>query len=266
MTTPAWKRLFQKHEFDWSFRMRPGNARAFFADTEDGGSILREKQSSLMTHPGRHLGETPAAAPLVSQLAALMQSWGLAMPSDPSDFASLARMVEPDIMLMDAATKSLAAACVCMPSSWDLRHALGKPVHAVHDVVPQLNEKIGSHIDRFLGSIPIGKSFCRENWSITLSPERNYHPALNREKPTPATPPLDLFLRLEHQLFTALPDGVLMGIRIHTTPFAEIHRDPETWHSLTEIIRSMPDDVAHYKGMLQYRIPLAEAMASITTN
>jgi hypothetical protein len=56
-------------------------------------------------------------------------------------------------------------------------------------------------------------------------------------------------LRIEHQLFTGLSDGVLMGIRIETTSLKELAEDPSVWNTTAEKLRTMPDDVARYKSM-----------------
>lgn len=58
-----------------------------------------------------------------------------------------------------------------------------------------------------------------------------------------------VYLRLEHQLFTGLADGVLMGIRIETFPLKDLATDHDGWKTAYEKLRSMPDDVAKYKSM-----------------
>jgi hypothetical protein len=260
-TEPSWKRLFSEGGFAWSFRMRPGDVRGFFNCQDDGGSLLTEKRRSLQEHPSRYVAATPAAQPLVDQVFDMAVSWGQIAPESPRGLIHLAHALEPDILLMDSMTMTLVAGCVCMPSSWDLAHAIGKPMHVVHDVVPRLNAQIGDKIGQFLSKIPEGKAFLRENWSLTRTADRNYHPALHRDRLDASAAPEDVFLRIEHQIFTAIPGGILMGLRIETCPLADLAADSDVWHNLTEIIRTMPDDVACYKSMLAARDPLAERMA-----
>jgi hypothetical protein len=257
---PSWKRLFAEGGFAWSFRMRPGDVREFFSPQDESGSILTEKRHSLDEHPSRYCATTPAAQPLIDALCGMAASLGLFPPDDPRDLLHFARCVEPDILLMDSATMTLAAGCVCMPSSWSLDHAIGKSMHAVHDVVPRLNPQIGDKIEQFLNKVPQGKAFLRENWSLTRSADLNYHPDLLRPKLDATASPDTVFLRIEHQLFTAIPGGILMGLRIGTCPLTDLAADPDVWRNLTEIIRTMPDDVAGYKSMLAARDPLAGRM------
>ena len=156
---------------------------------------------------------------------------------------------------------SFAAACVCMPSSWDPAHAVGKTLHEVHESVPRLNPQIGEKIDRFLRQLQPGKAYRRENWGFTRSAELNYHPALGRERLDSTVSIDELFLRVEQQLFTGIPGGVLMGIRIRVCPVADLAADPQVWRAVYDKIRTMPDDVAAYKGMLTAREAMLSEMA-----
>ncbi len=259
---PFWKRLFTEGDFGWAFRMRAGDPREFFAPRDSGGPLLAEKHQWLETRPELYLVTSPGGVALVEEAWNLAIAWGHAQePGDGiRDLAKLAAVWEPDLVFMDSTTAALAAGAVCFPSSWDPRHAIGKPVHAVHDMVPRLNDQIGDKIDRFLAQLPPGKGFCRENWSFTRSSELNYHPALGRARLDDTVRMEELFLRVEHQLFTAIPGGVLMGIRIATCPLADLSEDPETWKNAGDKIRTMPDDVAAYKSMLSARAAIVREM------
>lgn len=259
---PFWRRLFSDGEFDWAFRMRVGDAASFFAPQDPTGHLLAEKATWLDQFPGRHTVLTPAGEPLVDGLWDLATSWNhVAEPADgPRDLESLARRWEPDLLLMDLATASVAGGCVCFPSSWDLHHAIGKSVHAVHDVVPRLNPRVGDKIDRFLSSLQPGKSFQRENWGLTRTADLNYHPSLRRPKLDASVTLSEIFLRVEHQLFTAVPGGVLMGIRIANCPLADLAADPAIWQTAAEKFRTMPDDVADYKSILPARSAIVREM------
>ncbi len=164
---------------------------------------------------------------------------------------------------MDRSTMSLAAGCVCFPSSWNLQESIGKPVHQIHDLVPDLNPSIGERIKRFLEGLQPGRAFCRENWSLTRSDERNYHPRLKRQKLDETVTLDELHLRLEHQLFTALPSGVLMGIRISTIPLPALSEQREEWNNLKEKIRTMPPEVARYKSMEKAQLTIQRIMNSV---
>lgn len=259
---PFWKHLFSDAGFSWEFRMRPGRAESFFAAHDEVGRLLAEKNQWLDADPGLYTAVTPAGEELVAAAWGLALGWGqVEDPGDAGrDLLSLARRWEPDLLLLNHAGMSVAAGCVCMPSSWDLRHVAGKALQEVHELVPRLNPEIGDKISRFLARVQPGKAFCRENWSLTRSAERNYHPGLRRRRLDETVTLDEIFLRVEHQLFTGVPGGVLMGIRIETCPLAELSADPDVWRITTEKIRTMPDDVAAYKSMDTARDAIVRAM------
>lgn len=259
---PFWKKLFSAGDFEWSFRMRAGDAREFFAPQEESGTLLAEKNHWLDASPERYVKALPTAQPYVSHLWTMAEEWHHITPAtdQPRDLVNLARRWEPDVLLMESSTMKVVAGAVCMPSSWDLQHALGKSVHEVHDVVPRLNSQIGDKIATFLRQIPPGKAFRRENWSFTREAEYNYHPALLRKKLDETVTIDEIHLRVEQQLFCHIPGAVLMGLRIRTCPLTDLSEDAEVWRHLAEKIRTMPDDVAEYKSMLHARDPMVAAM------
>ena len=259
-TQPFWKDLFRPGGFAWSLRMRKGDAAEFFAPQDE--RLRTERLRWLEERPEWSLVNSPAAEPLVEAAWDLAEAYGHVPPAAAAtrDLPALARLWEPDLIFYDGATKSFAAACVCLPSSWDPRKWVRRELAEVHDVVPQLQRQVGAQIDRFLDRLEPGRAFRRENWSLSLGGELNFHPALHR-------PPLDehsaleeVHLRVEHQIFTGLPGGVMMGIRIRTCPLLDLSEDPEVWAMLAEKLRTMPDDVARYKNLLAVRDPLVREM------
>lgn len=247
---PAWKNYFSNGDFEWAFKMRQGDASAFFSQQDDTGALLSEKAYILDKHSSRHTARTPTCDLLLEQLIEQLVDWGVLDTNHMTqDLESLSRVIEPDFLLMDRETMSMAAGSVCFPSSWAFDENIGKPMHEIHSVVPQLNDQIGQMIDRFLGQLSPGKAYQRANWSFTRTGDLNYHPALKRP-PLDSTLKLeDIYLRLEHQVFTSLPDGILMGLRIEPVHLIELADDTDLWSSLIHKLRTMPTDVAAYKSL-----------------
>lgn len=244
-----WKRLFAPGGFEWAFRMRKGEAASFFARQDESGLLLKQRSQQLDENLERYLACTAEGEKLVEQTWELALGWEQVVATERDDLNSLSKQWEADLLFMDRATGTVAAGAVCFPSSWDLRHAIGKTLDEVHGVVPRLNPQIGEMIRRFLEKLEPGKSYCRENWSFTRSDELDYHPDLNRPRLDDSLTLGEVHLRIEHQLFTGLPDGVLMGIRIETTPLKDLAQDAVVWKTTAEKLRTMPDDVAVYKSM-----------------
>lgn len=256
-------KLFPGGDFEWAFRMRKVDPADFFASTHGGDAVLEQKRRILSEHPQRHLGQDAVALGLLEGLHHAMGNWGVVLPSDADNLQAIASQIEPDLLLMDQQSLRLRAAAVCFPSSWDPGHWIGHPILEIHEVVPGLNASIGEMITRFLSQLAPGKAFQRANWSFTRSAELNYHPALQR-------PPLDqdigleeIFLRIEHQLFTAIKGAVVMGIRIQPIALSSLQEDQALWQKLIQILKTMPEDVARYKNLHRGRQSLIDAMRKL---
>ena len=165
---------------------------------------------------------------------------------------------EPDLLLLrrDALGEfRLVAGAVCFPSAWDLREKIGKTVDAIHAGVPTLNATLGTRIRTFLDRLPPGQVFERDNWGLAAHGERNAHPYRSLPRLTPAATLDSTWLRLEHQAFRILPEsrGLLFAIHLTVHPLSRVLRTPEDSLRLADQLRSMPDTVAAYKGILPAR-------------
>ena len=251
MNEPFWKKLFAPGGFEWAFRMRKGDAGEFFSQQDGSGELLRARRRSLDAYPERHVATMPGSAALIDGVWDVALGLGQVENSanGSRDLAALSRLWEADLLVMDQETKKVAATAVCFPSSWDPAGAVGKILDEVHGVVPRLNPQIGTMIDRFLEKLSPGKSYCRENWSFTRTADLDYHPEVGRRRLDDSVTLDELFLRVEHQLFTGIPGGVLMGIRIEVCPLVDLATVPGVWRLTAEKIRTMPEDVARYKSM-----------------
>jgi hypothetical protein len=257
----AIEKLIPGGDFRWGIGAGLADAESFFAPEDPSGGLLREKRKWLDAEPGLYLGLTPEASGMVSAAWELALQWGhVNEPVDGRTLENLARGWEPDLLLVSGEDMALVAGAVCFPSSWDLRRAIGKPLQEVHEVVPRLNAQVGGKVARFMTALQEGKSYGRINWSLTRTAERNYHPALGRKKLDAGVTLEELHLRIEHQMFCAAGDGVLMGLRIEPVPLVDLASHMETWEGLREKIRTMPRDVAEYKGMDTARAAILEVM------
>lgn len=230
--------------------MRSGRPDPFFAPTAANSQLQAERLSWLERYPERCLAETKTGARLLEQCADLAAKWTGAAPSrDEGLLAGLGKFWEADFLLLNGQDFTLAAGCICLPSSWSLQDSIGRTLTEIHGRVPGLNPAIGTSIERFLVRLPPDQIFYRENWSLTRSGELNYHPALERPKPGPDISGKELFFRIEHQAFAKLPDGVLMGIRIEAIPVVDFSKDPSFLQNLHQQLATMPKEVAIYKNL-----------------
>jgi hypothetical protein len=260
---PSWAHLFPEGDFEWAFRMRPGDPLAFFRGTEAATELLKQKSDLIASHPERHLAIDPRAQAFLPKLLQQLSAWDLDLPDDIDGFDELTTSIEPDFLLMEQANQELIAASVCFPSSWDPAHWMGEPLTRIHDVVPRLNPQIGPMIEKFFRQLKPGRAAQRANWSVTWGNELNYHPALKRLPIDASTPIEEVYLRLEHQIFTAIPGAVLMGIRIEPVPLTSLAAHSPLWQHLLQKLDSMPEDVARYKSLERGLSSLVEQMRKI---
>jgi hypothetical protein len=145
------------------------------------------------------------------------------------------------------------AGVVCSPSRWRLADKIGHDMLAVHKPVALYAEHIGAAVDTTLTRLSPDKPVWRSNWTL------EDHPALFQ----PFSPgrqlvdhPSELWIRIERETLRRLPrtKGVLFTIRGFQEPLATyVQRGPEAISALRELVVRLPDAVARYKSVYDYR-------------
>ncbi|MES2707078.1 MAG: heme-dependent oxidative N-demethylase subunit alpha family protein [Verrucomicrobiota bacterium] len=138
----------------------------------------------------------------------------------------------------------------------------GLGVAAIHTAVPGLNASLGRSIDTLLARLTPGSAWFRHNWGLSRSAERNQHPSRSLPRLDAGVTLEEVHLRVEHQALVALPEsgGILFAIRIASHPLTDVRRDPEASSRLVRALRTMPADVAAYKGLADARGRIAALM------
>ena len=189
----------------------------------------------------------------------------LAQPLHPLEQAT--RLVQEDFCILQADDETgdtcrLTAGAVCFPSNWRLADKIGKKLAEVHGPVPGYAEKLGTPVDRFFKNLAAGTIMVRANWLIHATPElfQSGHrlDAAAAAAITPENAGEKLWLRVERQTLRRLPHSgaVLFTIRTHLTSLSDAIRDAQSAQDLAMAVRTMPDDVARYRGMSAFRVAL----------
>ena len=249
--------IFPDQDFQFSFRAHPGDAKKFFAPTENHSDVMNERRHWLANDPGHHLLKEPVADLLVAEACHLAREWGT-VKGEPSDLRSLGESWESDFVLLDENDEGqyvMRAAVICFPSSWSPEEKLGLPVYEIHSVVPTLNRDLGARIDRFLTNLKPDAAWERANWGLSGSPELNQHPTRANRRLTPPFKDEEAWVRIENQILLRLPKtgGILFGISLLNISLAEVKRYPQASKGLHRAIATMPDEVAEYKSITQSR-------------
>jgi dimethylamine monooxygenase subunit A len=161
-------------------------------------------------------------------------------------------------------TYRLTAGAVCFPSNWLLSDKIGRALADVHGPVPGYAEKLASPVDRFFKNLAADTIMARANWHIHATPDLfqagHRLDAATAAAITPANAGEKLWLRVERQALRRLPQSgaVLFTIRTYVTQLSEAVCDGKSAQNLEVAVRTMPDDVAHYRSMDAFRQALLE--------
>jgi|GraSoiStandDraft_4_1057263.scaffolds.fasta_scaffold708359_1 hypothetical protein len=266
-------------DYRFSFRFERADPAAFFAPTECHADLIAQRRSWLEIAPERYAALLPDGAPLLDELIELAGQWGaLESPGDSveklftdprSRCVALGCEMEPDFLLLkpDASgTACLVGGVVCFPSSWSLGEKIGRPITSIHEVVPGLNQALGSQISSFLLKLRPGVAWSRANWGLSRTPELNQHPSRGLPRLDENIGLDDAWLRVEHQVLVALPktQGLLFGIRIVNHALGVIRANGSLAQRLARGLKTMPDTLAEYKGLGKARHRLIELLAVAT--
>lgn len=263
-----WASLLPEEDYRFSMRFHREPVEQFFGPTAARVGTLSQRARWLDETPGHYAAVTAQARPLLLELTALTRGWpGVDVLESPDDLTlckALGRQLEPDFLLLqpdESGTLRLDAACVCFPSAWNLAEKIGQSVEFIHSAVPRLNAQASAPIRQFLERLKPGPVWRRANWGLSRSPEWNQHPDRHLPRLDATATAGDVWLRVEHQAFVRLTgSGVLFGIRISVHPLVELLHIPEARRGLHRALRTMPEDVAAYKGIADAR----EVLLSLT--
>ncbi|HXG46575.1 MAG TPA: DUF3445 domain-containing protein, partial [Methylomirabilota bacterium] len=253
--------LFPDEDYRFRLNLEREDVARFFAPTEHHEALLAERARWIQTTPDACVAALPEAAEVVMRFAELVSGTMCPSPIERTDTlslcAELGRHLEPDFLVLKPdreGTFRLVAGCVCFPSSWSLPEKMGRPLGEIHGVVPGLNASLGRSIDGFLSRLKPGTGWRRANWGLSRSPELNQNPERRLPRLDAAVRENEVWLRIEHQILTALPTGgILFGIRIESRPLVQVRREAGVAAALARALRTMPEEVARYKGLATAR-------------
>jgi len=194
------------------------------------------------------------------------------LPQAPLDW--LGRQVQEDLLLMDGSREGLPlmAGQLCFPAGWCLADKLGLPVLDVHRPVPGFNEQLGGSTVKLMQGLKPGRAVTRVNWGISVTAQLDLAPWTRaewlslRESVTASNAGERCFMRLERQTLSVLPEtgAILFTIHTYVAPVAHEVEDPERRLRLAGVLRSLPLELADYKGITTFRPALVAYLEADT--
>ena len=261
--TPNWPLLRTLFPAGEGFRHKMGLQRRefgeFYAPTAGGPTIRRQKASLLDEAFSLYTLASQEGVPAFREFATALGHSDLATsvdhdPDQPASMRELTLRTEPDFLLLTPPGWTLAWASVCFPSRWSLEGKLHRPLPEVHEPVPGLNAELGRKITTFFDRMVPGEGWTRANWGLSASTHRNQHPRLPLPPLTAKTPAEETFVRIEdqHLLKLSQTGAVAFGIRVFSFRLGEVIREPAVRAGIAEKLRTMPPEIANYKGLTQF--------------
>lgn len=247
--------LFPEGDYRHDIGLRKREASGFFLP--ENPQLLDERARWLDLEADSCAGIQEGGETMLEETIQLAQNWGIQVSTGDNPREScvnLGRALEPDFLLLkpdENGEITLFGGCVCFPSNWSFEEKLGKSLNWIHAVVPNLNEELGSRVDRLLRKLQPGFSWERANWGLSRSPELNLHPKRETPKLSADVGIDEVWFRVERQALVTLPDsgGILFGIRLEIWPLADVKADSVGREGLHRALATMPERMAVYKSI-----------------
>ena len=153
---------------------------------------------------------------------------------------------------------------VTFAAAWSVSFDVGMDMYEIHAPVPRmLREGIVARAEQFLRRLPADQVYRRVNWTLSASDSHKLDVSLE-ELPEWAADVAGMIadgdfgrarLRIELEHFVRLPmsGAVTFNIRTFMASLEDVKRRPEWAGQLATVIETLGEDIAAYKGFLDYR-------------
>ncbi|MCO4275726.1 DUF3445 domain-containing protein [Pseudarthrobacter sp. HLT3-5] len=213
---------------------------------EENGDVIRWRNDLLRTDQVFAIGDEQS------------------LPYDPMTF--LGREIPDDLLLVKERGGQLYfdAGLVTFAAAWSVTFDVGMSFREIHGPVPRLTgEGITSRAEQFLMRLPADRVYRRVNWTLSASGSRKLDISLEELPEWGKDIPrlvadrdfgkLQLRIELEHFIRLPMSGAVTFSIRTFMASLEEIKAIPAWRDQLAQILAATPEDIATYKGIIDYR-------------
>jgi dimethylamine monooxygenase subunit A len=199
---------------------------------------------------------------LLDNTAAFHFGEDMSLPDEPLDWVG--RQVQEDLVILNEGGY-LIAGQLCFPSGWSLEDKFGKHFLEIHAPLPGLMNTMIQNAHKMIERIPVGKPVTRNNWGIRIGRQLDlstkhstaYKDLLLKIAPTLTedTTGKQLFLRIEHQTLSRLPESkcILFTIRTFHESLENLTSSPSRSAAILHYLETVPDEVLDYKLITPFR-------------
>ncbi|RIX97439.1 DUF3445 domain-containing protein [Aureimonas flava] len=184
------------------------------------------------------------------------------LPMPPMEYVT--RQCQGDFCLLDQRDDNLwmDAGMVTSQADWSLDFDLGMNFIEWHGPVPLAHDLgVFDRALKFLLNLQQGRPVRRLNWTMTINPRldtspENYHRwGIDKASVTPENVAGKVHLRVELQALWRLPrsNAIVFSIRCYLISLEELATQRKWARRLHRVLRSLPPEIADYKGLGRFR-------------
>ncbi len=184
------------------------------------------------------------------------------LPYEPLEY--ITRQIQGDFALLDQRENNLwmDAGMVTGPADWSIKFDAGMSFTEWHAPVPMAHQMgVFDRALKYLMNIQVDRPVRRLNWTLTINPRldtssETFHLwGHERSSVTAENLARQVHLRVELQFLSRLPrsNALMFSIRTYLISLEELVTQPEWACRLHRVLRDLPDELADYKGLSQYR-------------
>lgn len=192
------------------------------------------------------------------------------LPYEPMEY--ITRQAQGDFCIVDQRQNSLwmDAGMVTTQADWSLDFDLGMNFMEWHGPVPLAHEAgVFDRALKFLLNLRLGQPVRRLNWTMTINPRLDTSPenyplwGPDRASVRMENVADKVHLRVELQTLWRLPrsNAILFVIRCYLISMGELVSVQKWARRLPRVLRTLPPEIADYKGLTRYREVTAQWLA-----
>ncbi len=184
------------------------------------------------------------------------------LPYPPMEY--ITRQCQGDFSLLDQRDDNIwmDAGIATTQADWSLDFDIGMNFMEWHAPVPFAHQMgVFERALKYLLNLQIDKPVRRLNWTMTInprldtSPEQYPHWGKDRTQVTAENVGDKVYLRVELQGLWRLPrsNAIVFSIRGYLASLSELATSPKWARRLSRVLKSLPDEIAEYKGLSRHR-------------
>jgi hypothetical protein len=202
------------------------------------------------------------------ELAAFMRlHCGVAVEETPRlPILGLGNSVQEDLLLLDVKQPGLPliAGHLCFANAWCLDEKLGLPFMAIHGPVPGFDRTIGPSSEKLLERLKANRPVSRLNWAVKATGQMDLTSRWN-ETVAECNGLVNAdnagercWMRAERQTLSLLEATRTVLFTLHTYTQTVASLSQEQQEILLGVLRTCPEEMLRYKGILPFAQPLIE--------